>query len=73
MYALSNLAYPPVFPLHFPQFDYDNGFGEQLGRFKIDLYKAQGPGDCGTWVTSICDKPEMGCHDSRESAAPILL
>lgn len=50
------------------QFDYDNGFGERLGRFKIDLYDAarEGPGDCGTWITSICDKPEMGCHDSRE-------
>ena len=49
------------------QFDYDNGFGERVGRFKIDLYKAQdGAGDCGLWVTSICDKPERGCHDSRE-------
>ena len=49
------------------QFDYDNGFGERVGRFRIDLYKAQdGAGDCGLWVTSICDKPERGCHDSRE-------
>eukprot|EP00903_Cladosiphon_okamuranus_P010794 g10199.t1 len=47
------------------EFDYDNGFGEQLGRFKIDLYKVQGTGDCGTWVGSICDKPGMGCHDSQ--------
>eukprot|EP00752_Nemacystus_decipiens_P006737 g6056.t1 len=46
-------------------FDYDNGFGEQLGRFKIDLYESTGSGDCGTWVTSICDKPEMGCKDSQ--------
>ena len=32
----------------------------------IDLYKAQGAGDCGEWVTSICDKPHIGCLDSRE-------
>ncbi|CAN0176837.1 unnamed protein product [Ectocarpus sp. 6 AP-2014] len=48
------------------EFDYDNGFGEQLGRFKIDLYKAEGNGDCGSWVTSVCDKPDMGCRDSGE-------
>ncbi|CAB1111076.1 unnamed protein product [Ectocarpus sp. CCAP 1310/34] len=50
------------------EFDYDNGFGEQLGRFKIDLYKAwaeDGAGDCGTWVTSVCDKPDVGCLDSQ--------
>ncbi|CAM9687168.1 unnamed protein product [Ectocarpus sp. 8 AP-2014] len=47
------------------EFDYDNGFGEQLGRFKIDLYKAEGNGDCGSWVTSVCDKPDMGCRDSE--------
>ena len=55
----------PFFP-PFPQFFYDNGFGQQLGRFKIDLYKSQGTGDCGAWVTSICDKPHMGCKDSRK-------
>ena len=49
------------------QFDYDNGFGDRVGRFKIDLYISGGDGDCGTWVTSVCDKPERGCHDTRES------
>ena len=48
------------------QFDYDNGFGNRVGRFKIDLYLSGGDGDCGTWVTSICDKPNKGCHDTRE-------
>lgn len=48
------------------QFDYDNGFGDRVGRFKIDLYKALGDGDCGTWSDSVCDKPNMGCHDTRE-------
>ncbi len=54
------------FPPHL-QFDYGNGFGERLGRFRLDLYQAQsGPGDCGQWVANICDKPEIGCRDSRE-------
>lgn len=48
------------------QFDYDNGFGDKVGRFRIDLYASGGPGDCGTFVTSICDKPDRGCHDTRE-------
>ncbi|CAM9363274.1 unnamed protein product [Hapterophycus canaliculatus] len=55
------------------EFDYDNGFGEQLGRFKIDLYKAQGTGDCGEWVTSICDKPNMGCLDTPEGDYDVLI
>ncbi len=25
---------------------------------------ADGSGDCGTYVTSICDKPSIGCKDS---------
>ncbi|CAN0146176.1 unnamed protein product [Scytosiphon promiscuus] len=48
------------------EFDYDNGFGERVGRFKIDLYNAQGVGgDCGEWVMSVCDKPDAGCLDSQ--------
>lgn len=48
------------------QWEYDNGFGSSVGRFKIDLYMSEGPGDCGTWQTSICDKPERGCKDTSE-------
>ncbi|CAM9425643.1 unnamed protein product, partial [Laminaria digitata] len=47
------------------EFDYDNGFGSKVDRFSIDLYSADGgSGDCGTYVTSICDKPSIGCKDS---------
>ncbi|CAM9888516.1 unnamed protein product, partial [Laminaria digitata] len=46
------------------EFDYDNGVGSSVDRFSIDLYKAEGSGDCGTYVTSICDKPSIGCKDS---------
>ncbi|CAM9883384.1 unnamed protein product [Scytosiphon promiscuus] len=55
------------------EFDYDNGFGQQLGRFKIDLHKAEGDGDCGEWVESICDQPHMGCLDSPEGDYDILI
>lgn len=48
------------------QWDYDNGVGSKVDRFKIDLYEADGTGDCGTWITSICDKPTIGCKDSSE-------
>lgn len=49
------------------QFDYDNGFGSTVGRFKIDLYYAnEDHGDCGDWVGSICDKPDTGCKDTSE-------
>ena len=48
------------------QFDYDNGVGSSVDRFAIDLYKADGRDDCGTWVASICDKPTIGCKDSSE-------
>lgn len=48
------------------QFDYDNGVGSSVDRFAIDLYEADGSGDCGTYVTSICDKPSIGCKDSSE-------
>ncbi|CAM9338621.1 unnamed protein product [Ectocarpus sp. 12 AP-2014] len=46
------------------EFDYDNGVGSKVDRFSIDLYMADGDGDCGTYVTSICDKPSIGCKDS---------
>ncbi|CAM9522033.1 unnamed protein product [Choristocarpus tenellus] len=44
--------------------EYDNGVGSSVDRFDIDLYLDDGgEGDCGTWLTSICDK-EKGCKDS---------
>ncbi|CAM9340399.1 unnamed protein product [Pylaiella littoralis] len=46
------------------QFDYDNGYGSAVERFAIDLYKADGTSDCGTYVTSVCDKETIGCKDS---------
>lgn len=48
------------------QFEYDNGMGSSVGRFMLDLYEDAGTGDCGTWVTSICDKADRGCKDSGE-------
>lgn len=48
------------------QFDYDNGVGSSVDRFAIDLFKAEGSGDCGTWVASLCDKESIGCKDSSE-------
>lgn len=48
------------------QFVYDNGVGSSVDRFKMDLYKADGSGDCGSWVTTVCDKPTIGCKDSSE-------
>lgn len=49
-----------------PQFDYNNGVGSKVDRFDIDLYMADGTGDCGTYVTSICDKESIGCKDSSK-------
>eukprot|EP00904_Undaria_pinnatifida_P002476 jgi/Undpi1/12229/HiC_scaffold_5.g01905.m1 len=46
------------------EFDYNDGEGSKIGRFSIDLYLASGSSDCGTWVTSICDKASIGCKDS---------
>eukprot|EP00903_Cladosiphon_okamuranus_P018650 g17165.t1 len=47
------------------EFAYDNGLGSSVDRFKIDLYYADiEGGDCGKWLTSICDKPDIGCKDS---------
>lgn len=37
-----------------------------MERFAIDLYKADGTSDCGTYVTSVCDKETIGCKDSGE-------
>lgn len=53
------------------QFDYSNGLGGEIGRFKIDLYlqasgESSSQGDCGQWVGSICDRPDIGCRDTRE-------
>eukprot|EP00904_Undaria_pinnatifida_P003571 jgi/Undpi1/13214/HiC_scaffold_8.g02876.m1 len=46
------------------EWDYDDGFGSQVGRFAIDLYTTGGSGDCGTFYATICDKPTIGCKDS---------
>lgn len=48
------------------EFDYDNGLGSSVGRFAIDLYFSGGTGDCGTFFSTICDKPTIGCRDSSE-------
>lgn len=50
------------------QFDHDNGVGSRVDRFKIDLYTPGGNsgGDCGTWVTNLCDKEAIGCKDSSK-------
>lgn len=47
--------------------EYDNGFGSTVGRFKIDLYKSEGSGDRGSKMTTICNKPNVGCRDTSES------
>ena len=52
------------------QFNYDNGVGSRVDRFKIDLYLSEGTGDCGTWVTNLCDKASIGCKDSSEHHIP---
>ena len=62
-------AYTHIFPcyvssLSLQQFDYDNGVGSSVDRFSIDLFTSDGTGDCGTYVTSICDKESIGCKDS---------
>lgn len=62
------------------KFDYDNGMGSTVNRFAIDLYSVggsgralQSSGDCGTYVTSICDKSSIGCKDSRTYPPVIFL
>lgn len=37
-----------------------------MDRFSIDLYDAEGEGECGTYINTICDKPSIGCKDSSE-------
>ncbi len=63
--ALPNRRLPTLSVLPV-QFDYDNGVGSKVDRFSIDLYTSDGTGDCGTFVTSICDKESIGCKDSSE-------
>lgn len=48
------------------EWDYDNGVGSKVDRFAIDLYKVGGSGDCGTYYATLCDKPSIGCKDSRK-------
>lgn len=55
------------------KFDYANGLGSSVNRFAIDLYSSGGSGDCGTYVTTICDKPSIGCKDSRTYPPAIFL
>lgn len=47
------------------EWDYDDGFGSKVGRFAIDLYEADGSGDCGTYYANICDKESIGCKDTQ--------
>ncbi|CAM9427966.1 unnamed protein product [Ascophyllum nodosum] len=47
------------------EWDYDDGFGSAAGRFDIDLYEADGSGDCGTFYTALCDKESIGCKDTQ--------
>ncbi|CAM9132063.1 unnamed protein product [Ectocarpus fasciculatus] len=47
------------------EFDYDDGSGGTTNRFAIDLYSVGGSGDCGTYITSVCDKESIGCKDSQ--------
>ena len=56
---------PDFQPEYSRQFDYYNKVGNREGRFNIDLYESDGKGTCGgVFVTSICDKPEIGCRDT---------
>ncbi|CAB1104079.1 unnamed protein product [Ectocarpus sp. CCAP 1310/34] len=47
------------------EWDYENGFGSSTDRFALDLYLVGGTGDCGTYVTTLCDQPSIGCPDSQ--------
>lgn len=50
-----------------------NDFTGTKDRFDLDLYRyGTGTGDCGTYVTTLCDKPEIGCPDSRTYLACAL-
>lgn len=47
------------------EWDYDDGFGSAAGRFNIDLFEADGSGDCGTFYATLCDKESIGCKDTQ--------
>lgn len=49
------------------EFTYKNGVGSTTDRFDIDLFTIDENGDCGTYVTSLCDKWMVGCKDSNGS------
>lgn len=45
--------------------EYLNGVGSSADRFDIDLYKVNGTsGQCGAYVTPLCERSEIGCRDS---------
>ena len=67
--CVRSAALPRFFRL---QFDYDNGVGSSVDRFAIDLYSAEGTGDCGTFMYTLCDKPSIGCKDSSECSPSFL-
>ena len=46
------------------EFDYINGVGSRDDRFSVDLYEADGPGDCGGYVCPLCNKHLIGCRDT---------
>ncbi|CAM9875861.1 unnamed protein product [Ectocarpus fasciculatus] len=47
-------------------FDYFSEVGSRVGRFNIELYEDNGLGGCnGDFVTTLCDKPDIGCKDSQ--------
>ncbi|CAM9522242.1 unnamed protein product [Ectocarpus fasciculatus] len=48
------------------EWDFEDGLGSSTGRFALDLYSyGTGAGDCGTYVTTLCDKSTIGCPDSQ--------
>lgn len=55
-------------PSHFAQF-YD--FNPEDDKLMIDLYMSGGGmGDCGAWVGTLCDDPDVGCRDSGTFPSP---
>lgn len=48
------------------RFDYFDQIGSSVGRFSIDLFESNGGDGCdGAYVASVCDKPSIGCKDSK--------
>ncbi|CBJ28263.1 EsV-1-163 [Ectocarpus siliculosus] len=48
------------------QFDYFSEVDSRVGRFNIELYEDNGLGGCnGEFVSTLCDKPDIGCKDSQ--------